>query len=213
MSETMRVAIVEDDSLLRDSLRALFAGSPGFSCIAVAGSVAEALRWRLPEPPEIVLLDIHMPGMPGSAGVVPLLAAWPSARILMHTVYDDDDKVFESLCNGAVGYILKRTPPVRLLEAVQEAHGGGAPMSPLIASRVLAAFRRSAPRPLDHEPLSPRERELLALLARGSSYAEAAREIGVSVNTVRTYIRGVYEKLQVHTKSEAVSKALRAGLI
>ncbi len=213
MSEILRVAIVEDDALLRDSLRLLIAGSPGFRCLAVAGSVAEALRWRLAEAPDIVLLDIHMPGMPGSAGVVPLLAAWPTARVLMHTVYEEDDKVFESLCNGAVGYILKRTPPARLLEAVREAHAGGAPMSPPIAGRVLAAFRRSAPRPLEHEPLSPRERELLALLARGSSYGEAGEELGVSVNTVRTYIRGIYEKLQVHSKSEAVSKALRAGLI
>jgi len=213
MNGSVRVAVVEDDTLLRDSLRALFSGSPEFCCVATAGSIAEALRWRLAEPPDVVLLDIHMPGMPGSAGVVPLLAAWPSARILMHTVYEEDDKVFASLCNGAVGYILKRTPPARLLEAVREAHAGGAPMSPVIASHVLAAFRRTAPRPLDHEPLSPRERELLAILAQGSSYGEAARELGVSVNTVRTYIRGIYEKLHVHSKAEAVSKALRARII
>ena len=110
----LRVAIVEDDPLLRDSLRALFAGSPGFAFAAAAASIEESLRWPLVTAPQVLLVDIHLPGMEGSAGVVPLLARWPAARALMHTVYEEDDKVFASLCNGAVGYILKRTPAARL---------------------------------------------------------------------------------------------------
>ena len=209
----LRVAVVEDDPVLRDGLRALLAGSPGYACVATAGSLEEALRWRIDVRPEVVLLDVHLPGMHGPEGIAPLLDRWPAARVVMHTVYEEDDKVFASLCNGAAGYILKRTPPVRLLDAIREAHEGGAPMSPAIAARVIDAFRRVAPRPAGHVDLAPREVELLGLLARGASYGQAAEALGISVNTVRTYIRGVYEKLHVHSKSAAVSKALRAGII
>lgn len=207
------VALVEDDRVVRDGLRALLAGTPGFACVATAGSVEEALRLRLPSPPQVVLLDIHLPGVDGTEGIAPLLALWPGALVVMHTVYEEDDKVFAALCQGAVGYLLKGTPPARLLEALREAHGGGAPMSPSIARRVLEVFRRQgAPR----EPiaaLTPQEVRLLGQLAQGASYAQAADELGVSVNTVRTHVRSVYEKLHVHGRSAAVAKALRAGLI
>lgn len=213
METPIRVALIEDDRRLRDSLSTLLAGSPGFSCIAVAGSVEEALRQRLAQPPDVLLLDIHLPGTPGSLGARLLVEKWPQAVILIHTVHEEDDKVFASLCNGAVGYILKRTPPARLLEAIREARDGGAPMSPEIARKVITLFRRIAPPSEPQAPLAPQEVRLVGLLAQGHSYAGAAEELGVSLNTVRTYIRSVYEKLHVHTKSEAVSKALRSGLL
>ncbi len=213
METPIRVALIEDDRRLRDSLSTLLAGSPGFSCIAVAGSVEEALRLRLAPPPDALLLDIHLPGTPGSLGARRLAEKWPQAVILIHTVHEEDDKVFASLCNGAVGYILKRTPPARLLEAIREARDGGAPMSPEIARKVITLFRRIAPPSEPQAPLAPQEVRLVGLLAQGHSYAGAAEELGVSLNTVRTYIRSVYEKLHVHTRSEAVSKALRSGLL
>ncbi len=209
----IQVAVVEDDRLLRESLRVLLAGSSGYACAAVAGSVEEALRLRPGVAPDVILLDIHLPGLRGSAGVKPLLEKWPATLVLMHTVYDEDEKIFESLCNGAVGYILKRTPPSRLLEAIREALQGGSPMSPEVARKVTTLFRRFVPEPAGLEPLSPRESTLLGLLVQGMSYGEAAAELGVSLNTVRTHIRSIYEKLHVHSKSEAVAKALRAGLI
>jgi DNA-binding NarL/FixJ family response regulator len=213
MDSLIRIALVEDDRRLRDSLRMLLAGSPGFSCVAVAGSVEEALAQRLAEPPDVLLLDIGLPGTRGSLGARGLLEKWPEAVILMHTVHEEDDKIFESLCNGAVGYVLKRTPPARLLEAIREARAGGAPMSPEIARKVITLFRRIAPPPGPRAQLSPQETRLLGLLAQGQSYAGAAAELGVTLNTVRAYIRTVYDKLHVHTKSEAVSKALRSGLL
>lgn len=213
METPIRVALVEDDRRLRDSLKTLLSGSPGFCCAAAAGSVEEALGQRVEPPPDVVLLDIHLPGTPGSIGARPLLEKWPHAVVLMHTVHEEDDKVFESLCNGAVGYILKRTPLARLLEAIREARDGGAPMSPEIARKVVTLFQRIAPPTGPRAQLAPQEVRLLGLLAQGRSYAGAAAELRVSVNTVRSYIRSVYEKLHVHTRSEAVSKALRSGLL
>lgn len=216
-SDTIRVLLVEDDRLLRDSLRMLIGGSAGFACVGAAGSMEEALTLPLAVRPEVVLLDIHLPGTRGSIGVIDLLERWPESVVLMHTVYEEDDLVFESLCNGASGYILKRTPPARLLEAIAETKRGGAPMSPEIARKVLARFRRLEPAAAATPPgggaLSPQETRLLALIAAGSSYREAAMELEVSINTVRTHIRSIYEKLQVHTRSEAVAKAMRSGLI
>lgn len=216
-SDTIRVLLVEDDRLLRDSLRMLIGGSAGFACVGAAGSMEEALTLPLGVRPEVVLLDIHLPGTRGSIGVIDLLERWPESVVLMHTVYEEDDLVFESLCNGASGYILKRTPPARLLEAIAETKRGGAPMSPEIARKVLARFRKLEPAaaatPLGGGALSPQETRLLALIAAGSSYREAAMELEVSINTVRTHIRSIYEKLQVHTRSEAVAKAMRSGLI
>lgn len=208
------VFVVEDDRVLRQSLVAWIGGSAGFACAGSAGSVEEALRVRPAATPDVVLLDIHLPGMRGSIGVSRILERWPGSVVLMHTVYEEDRTVFESLCHGASGYILKRTPPERLLEAISEARSGGAPMSPEIARKVLGFFRRIAPPPdAATTRLSPQETRLLSRIAAGASYREAAIELEVSINTVRTHIRSIYEKLHVHTRSEAVSKALRAGLI
>ena len=215
--ESIRVFIVEDDRLLRDSLRMLIGGSAGFACVGAAGSMEEALAVPAGASPQVVLLDIHLPGMRGSIGVIDLLDRWPEAVVLMHTVYEEDDLVFESLCNVASGCILKRTPPARLLEAIAETRRGGSPMSPEIARKVLARFRTLAPaapaKSAGGGTLSPQETRLLAAIAAGSSYREAALELEVSINTVRTHIRSIYDKLQVHTRSEAVAKAMRSGLI
>jgi DNA-binding NarL/FixJ family response regulator len=212
-AEPIWVAIVEDDRALREGLAVLIDGTPGFRCRDTFGSVEAALRASPNRPPDVLLLDIGLPGIPGSEGVRLLKERLPAASILMLTVYDDQDRIFESLCNGACGYLLKRTPPARLLESIREAHQGGAPMSPEIASRVVALFRKIAPprRPVNR--LSAGERRLLALLVEGYSYRDCADRLDISVNTVRNYIRSVYEKLQVHSKSAAVARALRDRLV
>lgn len=211
--ETIRVMIVEDDRVTRDGLRLLVDGTPGYRCTQVFGSLEQASAGRPGEPPNVILVDIQLPGMPGSRGVGTLRERWPDAAVLMLTAFDDEDKIFESLCNGATGYLLKRTPPARLLEAVREARDGGAPMSPEIARKVVELFRRTVPPAALDEALTKQEVQLLRLLAEGCSYQTAGGQLGVSINTVRNYIRNVYEKLQVHTKSAAVSKAMRAGLL
>ena len=212
-TEPLRVAIVEDDRPMRQGLSLLIDGMPGFSCVASYGSVESALRDRLAEAPHVMLLDIHLPGMLGPEGVGPLLAEYPQLVILMLTVYEDEDLIFQSLCNGACGYLLKKTPPTRLMEAIREARQGGSPMSPEIARKVVRLFRKTAPpTPVDHG-LTPQEIRLLSLLAEGNSYKSAGLEMHVSINTVRNYIRAIYDKLHVHSKSAAVSKALKAGII
>jgi len=163
--------------------------------------------------PDVILLDVNLPGMPGSEGVVPLRERFGDPVVLMLTVFEDEDRIFRSLCNGASGYILKKTPLARLLELVGEAMAGGAPMSPEIAAKVVRLFTTFAPRPKVGPALTPAERQLLALLAEGHSYQQAATTLEVTVNTVRNHVRAIYDKLQVHSKSEAVSEALRAGLI
>jgi DNA-binding NarL/FixJ family response regulator len=210
---TIRVLVVEDHRLTREGLRLMLDASPGTACLAAVDSVEAALRWHGHGGPDVVLLDVQLPGMPGSEGVRPLRERWPQAAVLMHTVFDEDEAIFESLCNGAIGYVLKRTTPARLLETVREAHDGGAPMTPEIARRVVTLFRRVTPLAREAPVLAPQEIRLLALLAEGASYESAAASLGLSINTVRTYVRRVYEKLHVRTRSAAVGKAMRAGLI
>jgi DNA-binding NarL/FixJ family response regulator len=209
----IRVALVEDDRRLREGMSVLVEMTPGFRLAGAFGSIEEALASRIDPAPEVLLLDIHLPGLQGSEGVVPLSAKWPSAVAIMLTVFEEEDHIFTSLCNGAVGYLLKRTPPARILEAVREARDGGSPMSPEIARKVIHLFRKTpAPVRLD-VTLSPQETKLLALIAEGASYQSAGDRLFVSINTVRKHIRSIYEKLQVHTRSEAVNKAMRAGMI
>ncbi len=208
------VAVVEDDARLRDLLALLLDGTPGYACAGRYEGVEDALQ-RIPEPgPDVVLLDVHLPGERGSTGVKRLRAHFPRSQVVMLTVYAEDDLVFEAICNGAVGYMLKKTPPARLLEAIREARDGGAPMSPEVARRVLRLFHDGAVVPGPAGPaLSPQELRFLRLLAEGHSYESAGANLDVSVNTVRKYVRSVYQKLHVHSRSEAVSKAIRAGLI
>ena len=212
-SESIRVAIVEDDRRTREGLALLIGGTPGYDCVGSYPSVEEALRLMGGRVPNVLLLDIHLPGMLGSEGVKVFQEKYPSVQIMMLTIYAEQDKVFESICNGACGYLLKKTAPAKLLEAIREAHEGGAPMSPEIARKVVTLFRRAAPPEKVDQQLTPQETRLLTLLSEGYSYQTAAHQLNISVNTVRNYIRSIYEKLHVHSKSEAVSKALRSRLI
>lgn len=209
----VRVAIIEDDRGTREGLGMLINGTPGYRCTGTFRSVEDALRSSINETPDVLLLDIHLPGMLGSDGIALLKEKFACVEIIMLTVYAEQDKVFESICNGACGYLLKETPPVRLLEAIKEAHRGGAPMTPEIARKVVTLFQKTgAPEKLDAQ-LTPQEGRLLKLLVEGYSYQAAADRLNLSINTIRDYIRSIYDKLHVHSKSEAVAKALRHRLI
>jgi DNA-binding NarL/FixJ family response regulator len=212
-ADSIRVAIVEDDRATREGLAMLIDGTPGFHCVGSYDSAEAGLRRAQQDAADVLLLDVHLPGMLGSEAVRLFQQKSPQTQIMMLSVYSDDDKVFESICNGACGYMLKKTPPAKLLESIREAREGGAPMSPEVARRVVAVFRRVAPPRTVDQQLTVRETEVLSLLADGYGYENAAARIGITVNTVRNYVRSIYEKLHVHSKSEAVSKALRAGLL
>ncbi len=208
----IRVGIVEDDKAVREGLAQLIGGTPGYECAAAFRSVEEALASRA-APPDVMLLDIHLPGMPGTQGVRALRERHPGLQILMLTVDADEDKIFEAIRNGACGYLLKKTPPSQLLEALRQVQDGGAPMSPEIARKVIEIFQKTrSPQKAEYH-LAPQEVRLLALLAQGYSYQGVANQLHVSINTVRNYIRSIYDKLHVHSRSEAVSKALRGGII
>jgi len=211
--ETIRVAIVEDVRPLRDGFRMLIDGTEGFQCTASFRSMEEALEKIQFEVPNVLLADIGLPGMNGIDGVRRLKQNFPSLTVLMLTVYDDDDRIFDALCAGACGYLLKKTPPARLLECIREAADGGAPMTPEIARRVVRLFRQVRPPERADYNLTPHELRLLKLLVDGHNYKTAAAELKVSVNTVCFHIKQIYEKLQVHSKSEAVAKALRNRLV
>jgi DNA-binding NarL/FixJ family response regulator len=209
----IRVAIVEDDRTTRQGLALLIGGTAGYECVGQFRSVEDALR-PMDLEPDVILLDINLPGVPGTEGVKLLRAQYTAAQVVMLTVFDAQDHVFESICNGACGYLLKKTAPARLLEAIAEAHEGGAPMTPEIARRVVTLFQKTAtPRTDEKHGLSPRELAVLGLLADGYSYTALAGQLGITVNTVRNHIRAIYEKLHVHSRSEAVSKALRKRMI
>jgi DNA-binding NarL/FixJ family response regulator len=212
-SPTIRVALVEDRRELREGLAALVTGTEGFTCTGTFRSMEEALPGLAARVPEVLLLDVGLPGMSGIEGIRVLRERLPGLAILMLTVYDDDERIFDALCAGASGYLLKNTPPARLLESVQEAARGGAPMSPEVARRVVALFREFRPPSRAQYDLTPHESRLLAMLVEGHNYKTAAEELGVSVNTVSYHVRHVYEKLQVHSRSEAVAKALRERIV
>jgi DNA-binding NarL/FixJ family response regulator len=210
---SIRVAIVEDQPATREGLAMLINGTPGYQCVGTFRSVEEALRLLSQKLPNILLLDIHLPGMPGSEGVRLLKEQYPSVQILMLTIYSEEEMVFESLCNGAVGYLLKKTPPARLLEAIREAHEGGSPMSPVIARKVVRLFQKTGPPEAIEHQLTPQEVRLLELLSKGTTYQAVADQLHIHIGTVRTYVNSIYRKLHVHSKAEAVRKALKSGII
>ena len=207
------MAIVEDDRRTRDGLRALIGASPGFQCVGTWTSVEEALGAIAPAAPQVTLLDLGLPGMSGIDGIGPLHERCPQAAIVVLTIYEDNERVFDALCAGACGYLLKNTPPVKLLEALRDAVNGGAPMSTEIARRVIELFRRFRPPERSPHSLTPHEMRLLRMLVEGYSYKSAAAKLGVTVNTVSFHIQNIYGKLQVHSKSEAVARALRDHLL
>ena len=212
-TRTIRVAIIEDRREIRDGLATLIEFTDGFECTGKFGSMEEALARLKHDVPDIVLSDIGLPGMDGIEGVKRIKAEHPGIILLMLSVYEDNDRIFDALCAGAVGYLLKKTPPARLLESLREAMAGGAPMSPEVARRVINLFKEIRPPERVDYDLSPHELRLLKLLVEGHSYKTAARELNVSVNTISFHLKNIYEKLQVHSKSEAVAKALKNRLV
>ena len=210
---TIDVAIIEDERDIRECLTFLINGTEGYSCTGSYRSMEEALDKIGPRLPGIVLSDIGLPGMDGIEGIRILKERHPDLLILMLTVYDDDERIFDAMCAGASGYLLKKTPPAKLLESLKEAVGGGAPMSPEVARRVIMLFREIRPPDRADYQLTPHETRLLKLFVEGHIYKTAAVELGVSINTVNFHVRSIYQKLQVHTRSEAVAKALVNRLV
>jgi len=210
---SIKVAIVEDLRELREGLAMLINGTPGFCCTGNYRSMEDALERISRDLPDLVLSDIGLPGMSGVEGIRILKERYPQLIVLMLSVYDEDERIFDALCAGASGYLLKTTPPARLLDALKEAAAGGAPMSPEVASRVIRLFREIRPPERASYDLTPHETRLLRLLVEGHNYKTAAAELSVSVHTIDFHLRSIYEKLQVHSKSEAVAKALRDRLV
>jgi DNA-binding NarL/FixJ family response regulator len=211
-TRTIRVAIVDDLRDIREGLAQLINATPGYRCTGVYASMEEAIEKIPHNLPDLVLSDIGLPGMDGIRGIAILKARFPELLILMLTVYDDNERIFDALCAGACGYLLKKTPWPKLVDALREAVDGGSPMSPEVARRVINLFREIKPPKEATYELTPHEVRLLRMLVEGHSYKTAANELHVSVNTIKFHLRHIYEKLQVHTKSEAVAKALRHGL-
>jgi DNA-binding NarL/FixJ family response regulator len=211
--DSLKVAIIEDVRSLRDGFRMLIDGTEGFHCVSSFRTMEEALEKIGDELPDVLLADIGLPGMNGIDGVRLLKERYPSLTVLMLTVYEDDERIFDALCAGACGYLIKKTPPARLLESIREASNGGSPMSPEIARRVVSLFREIRPPERANYRLTPHELRLLKLMVEGHSYKTAAAELGVTFNTVCFHIKQIYEKMQVHSKSDAVAKALRSRLI
>jgi DNA-binding NarL/FixJ family response regulator len=209
----IKVAIVEDRREIRDGLTMLINGTEGFTNCGSYRSMEEALPAIAANLPEVVLCDIGLPGMSGIEGIRVLKERHPQLIVLMLSVYDDDDRIFDALCAGACGYLLKKTPPARLLEALREAAAGGGPMSPEVASRVIALFRDVRPPEKATYDLTPHETRVLRLFVEGHNYKTAAEELRVSVNTVSYHLRSIYDKLHVHSKSEAVAVALKNRLV
>lgn len=207
------VAIIEDEADTRNALASLVNDNGGFRCRQRYGSMEEALARIGAMLPQIVLVDLGLPAMSGIEGIRKLKERYPSLILVVLTIYEDDDRIFDALCAGASGYLLKTTPPSRLLECLAEAAAGGAPMSPQIAARVIRLFRDfRAPAPGGHD-LTPHEVRILRLFVEGHNYKSAASLLKVSVATVAFHVQNIYGKLHVHSKAEAVSKALRDRIV
>jgi DNA-binding NarL/FixJ family response regulator len=209
----IKVAIIEDRRVIREGLATLLQFTDGYSCVGRFHSMEDALARIGANLPNVALVDIGLPGMSGIEGIEILKERFPQVLALALTVYDDDERIFRALCAGACGYLLKNTPPAKLLDSLKEVVAGGAPMSPQVARRVVALFRKfSPPQDVDYQ-LTAHEARLLKLLVDGHNYKTAAAKLNVSVNTVSFHMRHIYDKLQVHSKSEAVAKALRQGIV
>ena len=208
------VIIVEDNKIIRESLFSLINGTEGLSCIASYGDCESMFLDTKLGKTDIVLMDIALPGMDGIQGVKSIKEKYPDVDILMLTIYEENQKIFDALLAGACGYLVKKTPPALLLEAIKDAVNGGSPMSSQIARKVVNLFRQNK---IDRKGvqslLSEREKEVLNGLSNGKSYQEIAEILFISIDTVRQHIRNIYSKLQVHSQSEAVASAIRKGLI
>jgi RNA polymerase sigma factor (sigma-70 family) len=203
------VSIVEDNDKLRGTLARVLNRAEGFRCVSDYGNAEDALKDLPRVKPEVVLMDINLPGMNGVECVRQLKPVLPTVQVMMLTVYEDTDNIFNALAVGASGYMLKRTPQAELLEAIRDVHRGGSPMTTHIARKVVQSFQRSQASAAQTDSLSEREQQVLELLAQGLIYKEISEKLGISYETVHTYIRRIYEKLQVRTRTEAVAKFLK----
>ncbi len=212
----IKVAIFEDNKLMRNGFEAICNGTEGICCCG-AFSDADDLDFKIKRTnPDVVLMDIELPGMDGITATKNIIRNWPEIKILIQTVFEDDDKIFDAICAGASGYILKSTSPARLVEAIQEVNSGGSPMSPYIANRVLKLFQQMAPPPLKQNEnflLSSREKEILLLMTNGYNLHQIADKSFITYETVRTHVKHIYKKLHVASASEAVAKAIRERLV
>lgn len=209
MPEPIRIMIVEDDKAVREGLRTLINGSEGYYCPVSCCSAEEALDEISLQQPQVVLMDINLPGMNGIECVVCIKNAWPEIQVMMLTVFDNTDEIFKSLTAGATGYLLKKTPPAKLLEAISELVNGGSPMSGEIARKVVQTFSRPVNPKIPESHLTPREEEILSFLSKGFLYKEIAAELFISIETVRTHVRKIYQKLQVRTRTEALLRCMK----
>ncbi|MEO6131136.1 MAG: response regulator transcription factor [Saprospiraceae bacterium] len=209
----IQIALYDDNADLRRNLARLLAAIPDFDFIDAYGHANLIIENCQLRKPDVIIMDIDMPGMSGIEAVKLVSKHFPEIKVLMLTVFDEDEKIFKAICNGACGYLLKRTDPAEMIQAIKEAYEGGAPMSPSIAIKVLHMFRKQQAVPADETNLSVRELEVLHFLAKGLSYKMIATECHISIDTVRFYIKKIYEKLHVHSMTEAVSKAIRNKLV
>jgi DNA-binding NarL/FixJ family response regulator len=206
---TLKVAIVEDNRSFREKLASYLNETPGCHCICTCDSAEDALKMLPPLLPDVVLMDIHLPSMSGVDCTRRLKEICPSVKILILTVYEDNDRIFGALKAGASGYLLKRADPADILRAIQEVKQGGAPMSSQIACRVVESFREIAPNPREDQKLSQREEEILQVLCKGYSSKEIGDHFSISITTVNTHLHHIYEKLHVRSRTEAVLKFLK----
>jgi len=210
----IRVVIVEDKKAIREGLVILLGTTEGIDCVANYECCEDMLSQLGSDDADVILMDIGLPGMSGIEGIHEVKKVRSDAVIIVLSVYEDDENIFEALCRGASGYMVKNTPPARLIEAITDAHAGGSPMSSHIARKVVSLFQKSYKGTGDSDiRLTDREKEILTGLSDGDSYGSIADALFISVDTVRYHIRNVYQKLQVHSQSAAVSKAIRKGLI
>ena len=212
-SRPLGVAIIEDHPEFREYLTALISGTDGFKCTGSFRSVEDALPKLKSQVPDVMLIDIGLPGMNGIEGIRLFKERYPEILLLTLTIHDDDERIFDALCAGASGYLLKKTQPGQLVESVKEAAQGGAPMSPEVARRVIRLFRDIRPPDRADYNLTPHETRILKLLVEGHNYKTAATKLGVAPTTINFHLQNIYQKLQVHSKTEAVAKALRNRLI
>ena len=205
------IALVEDDDSLRETLAELLAAAPGWRQVAAYASAEAALAGMKEECPEVVLMDIQLPGMSGIECVARLTLMHPAVLVLMVTVYDNNDRIYDALAAGASGYLLKRDAPAKLLECLEDLLQGGSPMSSAIARKVVQHFQKSPPAKNEDHNLTSREKQILELLVKGGLYKEIAWDLGIGVETVRTHLHNIYAKLHVRTRTEAVVKYLGGG--
>jgi DNA-binding NarL/FixJ family response regulator len=211
---SIRVAIYEDNRNLREGLYQLIDGTDGFQCVGAFANCDRILKQIEETKPDVVLMDIELPGISGIEAVKILKEKYPAVKVLMETIFEDNNKIFDSICNGAEGYILKNTPPALILSSIKEIYDGGAPMTPSVASKVLKMFKNNSFSSLKETTnLTERESEILKALVEGMSYKMISVTCFISVDTVSGHIKNIYKKLQVHSKSEAVVKAIKGKII